>query len=161
MRRALRSYRSDTVRLWNTANAVHARMTRNTSRYPSCARRDRPDRSRPAKDGGESHPAAPFSTISPRPFSLFGSSGTGFPGWRPEEEGCARTIAPSGRGLGKNSPASFFPLILGRMDCPFCKISSMRRVLAGGKEIDRCLSCGALWFDCGEIRELTDGRLAA
>ncbi|MGZ8430980.1 MAG: rhomboid family intramembrane serine protease [Candidatus Deferrimicrobiaceae bacterium] len=47
------------------------------------------------------------------------------------------------------------------MDCPFCKISSMRRVLAGGKEIDRCLSCGALWFDCGEIRELTDGRLSA
>jgi membrane associated rhomboid family serine protease/Zn-finger nucleic acid-binding protein len=47
------------------------------------------------------------------------------------------------------------------MDCPFCKISSMRLVLAGGKEIDRCLSCGALWFDCGEIRELTDGRLAA
>jgi membrane associated rhomboid family serine protease len=37
----------------------------------------------------------------------------------------------------------------------------MQRVLAGGKEIDRCLSCGALWFDCGEIRELTDGRLAA
>jgi membrane associated rhomboid family serine protease/Zn-finger nucleic acid-binding protein len=37
----------------------------------------------------------------------------------------------------------------------------MLLVLAGGKEIDRCLSCGALWFDCGEIRELTDGRLAA
>jgi membrane associated rhomboid family serine protease/Zn-finger nucleic acid-binding protein len=56
---------------------------------------------------------------------------------------------------------SFRPVILSRMDCPFCKISSMRRVLAGGKEIDRCLSCGALWFDCGEIRELTEGRLAA
>jgi membrane associated rhomboid family serine protease len=37
----------------------------------------------------------------------------------------------------------------------------MRRVLSGGKEIDRCLSCGTLWFDCGEIRELTEGRLAA
>lgn len=35
----------------------------------------------------------------------------------------------------------------------------MRRVAAGGKEIDRCLSCGALWFDHGEIRELTEGRL--
>ncbi len=35
----------------------------------------------------------------------------------------------------------------------------MRRVLVGGKEIDRCLACGALWFDCGEVRELTEGRL--
>lgn len=46
------------------------------------------------------------------------------------------------------------------MICPFCRISSMRRVLAGDKEIDRCLACGALWFDYGEIRELTEGRLA-
>ncbi len=37
----------------------------------------------------------------------------------------------------------------------------MRRVVAGGKEIDRCFACGALWFDYGEVRELTDGRLAA
>lgn len=37
----------------------------------------------------------------------------------------------------------------------------MRRVVAGDREIDRCLSCGALWFDFGEIRELTEGRLAA
>ena len=36
----------------------------------------------------------------------------------------------------------------------------MRRVISGGKEIDRCLACGALWFDYGEIRELTEGRLA-
>jgi membrane associated rhomboid family serine protease len=36
----------------------------------------------------------------------------------------------------------------------------MRRVMAGNKEIDRCLACGALWFDYGEIRELTEGRLA-
>jgi len=35
----------------------------------------------------------------------------------------------------------------------------MRRVMAGGKEIDRCLACGALWFDYGEIRELTEGHL--
>jgi membrane associated rhomboid family serine protease/Zn-finger nucleic acid-binding protein len=47
------------------------------------------------------------------------------------------------------------------MECPFCKISSMRRVMAGDREIDRCLACGALWFDYGEIRELTEGRLAA
>lgn len=45
------------------------------------------------------------------------------------------------------------------MDCPVCKISSMRKVLSGGEEIDRCLSCGALWFDYGEIRELTEGRV--
>lgn len=35
----------------------------------------------------------------------------------------------------------------------------MRRVAAGDREVDRCLSCGALWFDYGEIRELTDGHL--
>lgn len=46
------------------------------------------------------------------------------------------------------------------MNCPFCRIDSMRRVVAGGQEIDRCFSCGALWFDYGEIRELTEGRLA-
>ena len=48
-----------------------------------------------------------------------------------------------------------------RMECPFCKIFSMRMVMAGDREIDRCLACGALWFDYGEIRELTEGRLAA
>ncbi|OGP34711.1 MAG: hypothetical protein A2X88_02210 [Deltaproteobacteria bacterium GWC2_65_14] len=37
----------------------------------------------------------------------------------------------------------------------------MRRVVSGEREIDRCLSCGALWFDSGEIRELTEGRLPA
>jgi membrane associated rhomboid family serine protease/Zn-finger nucleic acid-binding protein len=46
------------------------------------------------------------------------------------------------------------------MDCPICRISSMRRVMAGEKEIDRCLACGALWFDYGEIRELTEGHLS-
>lgn len=45
------------------------------------------------------------------------------------------------------------------MNCPFCKISSMRAVAAGGREIDRCTTCGALWFDVGEIRELTEGRV--
>ncbi len=52
-------------------------------------------------------------------------------------------------------------VILVRMECPFCKISSMRGVMAGDREIDRCLACGTLWFDYGEIRELTEGRLAA
>jgi membrane associated rhomboid family serine protease/Zn-finger nucleic acid-binding protein len=47
------------------------------------------------------------------------------------------------------------------MDCPFCKISSMRRVVSGEKEIDRCFACGALWFDYGEIRELMEGRFEA
>src|SRR3990170_6007098 len=51
--------------------------------------------------------------------------------------------------------------ILARMRCPFCRIASMRRVVSGEREIDRCLSCGALWFDSGEIRELTEGRLPA
>ncbi len=44
------------------------------------------------------------------------------------------------------------------MRCPFCKIDSMRPAGSGGDRIDRCLSCGAAWFDPGEIRELTEGR---
>ncbi|MGE5664706.1 MAG: hypothetical protein ACM31I_10285, partial [Deltaproteobacteria bacterium] len=35
----------------------------------------------------------------------------------------------------------------------------MRAVAAGDREVDRCMACGALWFDAGEIRELTDGRV--
>ena len=35
----------------------------------------------------------------------------------------------------------------------------MRPVAAGDREVDRCMACGALWFDAGEIRELTDGRV--
>ncbi len=34
----------------------------------------------------------------------------------------------------------------------------MRSFPSGGKRIDRCVSCGAVWFDSGEIRELTEGR---
>jgi membrane associated rhomboid family serine protease len=45
------------------------------------------------------------------------------------------------------------------MRCPFCKTSTFRRVVAGERETDRCTACGALWFDRGEIRELTEGRL--
>lgn len=37
----------------------------------------------------------------------------------------------------------------------------MRKVPVGTVEIDRCLSCGTLWFDPGEIRELTEGRVPA
>src|SRR5512143_3943132 len=45
------------------------------------------------------------------------------------------------------------------MNCSFCRISSMRAVAAGDREIDRCMTCGALWFDLGEIRELTEGHV--
>jgi len=35
-------------------------------------------------------------------------------------------------------------------------------VVASGKaEVDRCRTCGAAWFDPGEIRELTQGRLSS
>jgi membrane associated rhomboid family serine protease/Zn-finger nucleic acid-binding protein len=51
--------------------------------------------------------------------------------------------------------------ILVRVDCPYCKISSMGSVASGEVEVDRCRTCGALWFDPGEIRELTQGRLPA
>jgi len=37
----------------------------------------------------------------------------------------------------------------------------MRRIVSGEKEIDSCTACGAIWFDYGEIPELTEGRLPA
>lgn len=46
------------------------------------------------------------------------------------------------------------------MRCPFCKDSTFRRVRSGEQEVDLCTACGALWFDHGEIRELTEGRLS-
>ena len=47
------------------------------------------------------------------------------------------------------------------MNCPYCKIPSMAGVASGEVEVDRCRTCGAAWFDPGEIRELTQGRLPA
>jgi membrane associated rhomboid family serine protease/Zn-finger nucleic acid-binding protein len=37
----------------------------------------------------------------------------------------------------------------------------MSSVASGEVEVDRCGTCGAAWFDPGEIRELTQGRLSA
>ena len=37
----------------------------------------------------------------------------------------------------------------------------MGPVASGEAEVDRCRTCGAAWFDPGEIRELTQGRLPA
>ena len=36
----------------------------------------------------------------------------------------------------------------------------MAGMTSGEVEVDRCLTCGAAWFDPGEIRELTQGRLS-
>ncbi|MGZ8461155.1 MAG: zf-TFIIB domain-containing protein, partial [Candidatus Deferrimicrobiaceae bacterium] len=47
------------------------------------------------------------------------------------------------------------------MNCPYCKIPSMGAVSSGEVEVDRCRTCGAAWFDPGEIRELAQGRLPA
>ena len=47
------------------------------------------------------------------------------------------------------------------VNCPYCKIPSMDAVASGEVEVDRCRTCGAAWFDPGEIRELTQGRLPA
>jgi membrane associated rhomboid family serine protease len=47
------------------------------------------------------------------------------------------------------------------MNCPYCKIPSMGAVASREVELDRCRICGAAWFDPGEIRELTQGRLPA
>jgi len=35
----------------------------------------------------------------------------------------------------------------------------MRTVKAGDRDVDRCMTCGSLWFDFGEIRELTEGHV--
>lgn len=48
--------------------------------------------------------------------------------------------------------------ILVTVNCPYCKIPSMDTVPSGEVEVDRCRTCGAAWFDPGEIRELTQGR---
>ena len=37
----------------------------------------------------------------------------------------------------------------------------MGAVASGEVEVDRCRTCGAAWFDLGEVRELTQGRLPA
>ena len=88
-RRANRSYGSDTVTLWKSANAPHATITFN-----------------------------------------------GFTG-------------------------PWYTGILVPVNCPYCKIPSMAGVTSGEVEVDRCRTCGAAWFDPGEIRELTQGRLPA
>ncbi|MFA5807169.1 MAG: rhomboid family intramembrane serine protease [bacterium] len=49
--------------------------------------------------------------------------------------------------------------ILVPVNCPYCKIPSMAAMKSGEVEVDRCRTCGAAWFDPGEIRELTQGRL--
>jgi membrane associated rhomboid family serine protease len=47
------------------------------------------------------------------------------------------------------------------MRCPYCRIDSMRTVTTStGVVVDRCDSCGAAWFDAGEVRELAEGRFA-
>ena len=37
----------------------------------------------------------------------------------------------------------------------------MNAITSGEVEVDRCRTCGAVWFDPGEIREVTQGRLPA
>lgn len=45
------------------------------------------------------------------------------------------------------------------MICPFCRTGTLRPLKSGDVEIDRCAACGSYWFDDGEVRELTEGRL--
>ena len=56
---------------------------------------------------------------------------------------------------------SWYTGILVPVNCPYCKIPSMDALKSGEVEVDRCRTCGAVWFDPGEIRELTQGRLPA
>src|SRR3990172_3898233 len=67
------------------------------------------------------------------------------------------SIAPlPGNGCRSSLPDERFE---DEVNCPSCKISSMAAMTSGEVEVDRCRTCGAAWFDPGEIRELTQGRL--
>src|SRR3989337_75955 len=69
------------------------------------------------------------------------------------------SIAPlPGNGCRSSLPDERFE---DEVNCPSCKISSMAAMTSGEVEVDRCRTCGAAWFDPGEIRELTQGRLSA
>ena len=48
----------------------------------------------------------------------------------------------------------------GAMRCPKCR-SDMEQIDYEGTEIDRCDSCGGMWFDAGEIEQLRDKQAAA
>ena len=44
------------------------------------------------------------------------------------------------------------------MACPHCKTGSMQAVGSKKSGIEQCVICETVWFDSGEIRELTEGR---
>lgn len=48
----------------------------------------------------------------------------------------------------------------GAMRCPKCR-ADMEQIDYEGTEIDRCESCGGMWFDAGEIEQLRDKQAAA
>jgi len=48
----------------------------------------------------------------------------------------------------------------GAMRCPKCR-ADMEQVEFDGTEIDRCVTCGGIWFDAGEIEIMRDEQAAA
>jgi Zn-finger nucleic acid-binding protein len=40
------------------------------------------------------------------------------------------------------------------MECPKCRTGEMENVVFEGIEVDRCPSCGGMWFDAGEAETL-------
>ena len=48
----------------------------------------------------------------------------------------------------------------GAMRCPKCR-ADMEQIEFDGTEIDRCKTCGGIWFDAGEIEVLRDKQAAA
>ncbi len=60
-------------------------------------------------------------------------------------------------GVGSAEAGSFWS---GAMRCPKCR-ADMEQIDYEGTEIDRCESCGGLWFDAGEIEQLRDKQSAA
>ncbi|MFW6158460.1 MAG: zf-TFIIB domain-containing protein, partial [Planctomycetota bacterium] len=45
------------------------------------------------------------------------------------------------------------------MKCPKCRDVELEQIEKHGIELDRCPTCGGMWFDQGEVDELEDQRL--
>ncbi|HSG08202.1 MAG TPA: MFS transporter [Longimicrobiales bacterium] len=60
-------------------------------------------------------------------------------------------------GTGSPGAGMFFS---GAIRCPKCR-SDMDQVVHDGVEIDRCVHCGGIWFDAGEVQLLASSEAAA
>jgi uncharacterized protein len=43
------------------------------------------------------------------------------------------------------------------LDCPRCNVGALEEIELGDVLVDRCDTCGGIWFDNGEIEQVTGG----